>query len=77
MIILDTNVLSEQLRPNPSQTVMAWAATVPSSELFTRMLTTPKSRQPLMSLKEKVIVCCGAEPAVGLTPWQTIVAGNN
>jgi predicted nucleic acid-binding protein len=39
MIILDTNVLSEQMRPKPSQVVMTWAATVPSRELFTTTIS--------------------------------------
>ena len=48
MIILDTNVLSEQMKPNPSPAVMAWAATVPSSELFT---TTISEAEMLIGLK--------------------------
>ena len=39
MIILDTNVLSEQIKPSPSHSVMTWAARVPSSELFTTTIT--------------------------------------
>ena len=39
MIILDTNVLSEQIKPEPSLVVMTWAATVPSSELFTTTIS--------------------------------------
>jgi len=34
MIILDTNVLSEQTRPNPSEAVLNWAASIPLSQLF-------------------------------------------
>lgn len=35
MIILDTNVLSEILRPNPNERVLAWMATQPRPALFT------------------------------------------
>ena len=35
MIVLDTNVLSECLRPAPDARVMAWMAAQPSGSLFT------------------------------------------
>lgn len=35
MIVLDTNVLSELMRTNPSPRVMAWAASVPNDAVFT------------------------------------------
>ena len=35
MIVLDTNVLSELLRPSPEPTVLAWLAEQPSASLFT------------------------------------------
>lgn len=35
MIILDTNVLSETVKPTPSPAVMAWLSTQPVEELFT------------------------------------------
>ncbi len=39
MIILDTNVLSEQIKLEPSQSVLKWAATVPSGELYTTTIS--------------------------------------
>ena len=35
MIILDTNVLSESIRPMPDKQVVAWMAAQPASSLFT------------------------------------------
>ena len=34
MIILDTNLVSETLRPQPDQAVAQWMASIPNSELF-------------------------------------------
>jgi toxin FitB len=39
MIILDTNVLSELMRPTPSPQVVAWVAKQPATELFTTSIT--------------------------------------
>jgi len=39
MIILDTNVLSELMRPKPSLRVAAWLAKQPAAELFTTSIT--------------------------------------
>jgi predicted nucleic acid-binding protein len=39
MIILDTNVLSELMRPKPSPWVVAWVARQPAAELFTTSIT--------------------------------------
>jgi hypothetical protein len=39
MIILDTNVLSELMRPAPSPRVVAWVAKQPATELFTTSIT--------------------------------------
>lgn len=39
MILLDTNVLSEILRPVPSPDVMAWLASQPATALFTSTIT--------------------------------------
>jgi len=39
MIILDTNVLSELMRPTPSLSVVNWVAKYPFSELFTTSIT--------------------------------------
>jgi predicted nucleic acid-binding protein len=35
MIVLDTNVISELMRPEPSPTVAAWIANQPNSSLYT------------------------------------------
>jgi hypothetical protein len=39
MIVLDTNVLSELMRPKPSARVVAWVAKQPAVELFTTAVT--------------------------------------
>lgn len=39
MIILDTNVLSELMRPRPSPRVSGWVAKQPATELFTTSIT--------------------------------------
>jgi toxin FitB len=39
MIVLDTNVLSEILRPTPDDPVLAWLAGQPRSSLFTTTIT--------------------------------------
>jgi toxin FitB len=39
MIILDTNVLSELMRPQPSLGVVRWIARQPASELFTTSIS--------------------------------------
>jgi toxin FitB len=39
MIILDTNVLSELMRPKPSPRVAAWIAKQPGMDLFTTSIT--------------------------------------
>lgn len=39
MIVLDTNVLSELLRPQPNTRVMAWLAARPAASLFTTTVT--------------------------------------
>ncbi len=39
MIILDTNVLSELMRPTPFPRVVAWVAKQPARELFTTSIT--------------------------------------
>lgn len=39
MIVLDTNVLSETLRPVPAPAVMTWLANQPNTALFTTTIT--------------------------------------
>ena len=39
MIVLDTNVLSELMRPKPSARVVAWIAQQPPADLFTTAIT--------------------------------------
>jgi predicted nucleic acid-binding protein len=39
MIVLDTNVLSELMRPQPARTVEAWVAAQPAASLFTTAIT--------------------------------------
>jgi hypothetical protein len=39
LIVLDTNVLSELLRPEPAETVVEWVGAQPATRLFTTTLT--------------------------------------
>lgn len=39
MIVLDTNVLSELMRPSPDEGVVTWTAGHPSTRLFTTSIT--------------------------------------
>lgn len=39
MIVLDTNVLSELMRPEPTARVVAWIAQQPMADLFTTAIT--------------------------------------
>ncbi|MBZ5607963.1 MAG: type II toxin-antitoxin system VapC family toxin [Acidobacteriia bacterium] len=39
MIVLDTNVLSEAMRPSPDAEVLRWMAGQPASQLFTTTIT--------------------------------------
>jgi len=39
MIILDTNVLSESVRPHPNTDVLRWLASKPASSIFTTAIT--------------------------------------
>lgn len=39
MIVLDTNVLWETLRPQPDDSVLAWLATLPVASVFTTTIT--------------------------------------
>jgi toxin FitB len=68
MIVLDTNVLSELMRPEPSPRVTAWVAEQAATELFTTsiteaeifygiaLLTKSKRRERLMAAAEAVFV---------------------
>ncbi len=39
MIVLDTNVLSELMRPNPAERVVAWLAAQPAASVYTTSIT--------------------------------------
>jgi len=39
MILLDTNVISELMRPNPNPSVAEWVADLPAATLFTTSIT--------------------------------------
>ena len=47
MIVLDTNVLSEGLRPKPSQLVIEWLLSLADSEVFTTAVTEAEIRYGL------------------------------
>jgi predicted nucleic acid-binding protein len=50
MIILDTNVVSELMRPRPAPTVVAWLQRHPSRDLFTSAITVAEIRYGIARL---------------------------
>jgi toxin FitB len=50
MIILDTNVLSELMKPRPSAAVVAWVASQPAATLHTTSITQAEILHGLMLL---------------------------
>ena len=52
MILLDTNIVSELMRPAPSQAVMSWLAAQPAASLFISAGTEAELRYGVMLLPE-------------------------
>ena len=52
MIILDTNVLSELMRPSPAQSVLHWFAIQPVESLFTTSITQSEIYHGILLLPE-------------------------
>ncbi len=52
MILLDTNVVSELMRPAPAQGVMSWVAAQPPASLFLSTVTEAELRYGVMLLPE-------------------------
>jgi len=52
MILLDTNIVSELMRPAPAQTVMSWLAAQPAASLFISVVTEAELRYGVMLLPE-------------------------
>jgi len=52
MILLDTNIVSELMRPAPSQAVMSWLAAQPAASLFISAVTEAELRYGVMVLPE-------------------------
>lgn len=50
MIILDTNVLSELMRPRPTSAVVEWVASQPSSSLYATSITQAEILHGIMLL---------------------------
>jgi toxin FitB len=50
MIVLDTNVLSEFMRPRPAEKVVAWASDQPSHDLYTTTVTQAEILHGVLSL---------------------------
>ena len=50
MIVLDTNVLSEIMRPRPAATVMGWVAAQAAADLYTTSVTQAEILHGLMLL---------------------------
>ena len=52
MILLDTNIVSELMRPAPSHAVMSWLAAQPAASLFISAVTEAELRYGVMLLPE-------------------------
>ncbi len=52
MIVVDTNVISEMLRPAPDASVHAWAFATPSADLFTTSITLAEVRYGIERLPD-------------------------
>ncbi len=52
MILLDTNVVSELMRPKPAQEVLQWIAAQPLEQLYIASLTVAEIRRGLALLPE-------------------------
>jgi len=68
MIVLDTNVLSELIRPEPHQGVIEWVAQFQSSSLFTSAVTQAELLYGLELLpegKRRSLLEAGAEEMFG------------
>ncbi len=52
MIVLDTNVLSELMRPAPLANVVAWLAVQPAATLFISVITEAELRYGLALLPD-------------------------
>jgi hypothetical protein len=48
MILLDTNVLSELMRPTPEASVERWLADRPAVSVFTSAITEAELRYPIL-----------------------------
>lgn len=52
MIILDTNVVSELMRPEPDPTVLAWLHEQPGNDLYTTAITVAEIRYGIARLPD-------------------------
>lgn len=51
MIVLDTNVVSELMKPEPSDRVVRWAASQPATSVFTTSITQAEILHGIMLLR--------------------------
>jgi predicted nucleic acid-binding protein len=51
--LLDTNVISELVKPKPNIQVLAWFETIPNDEFYLSVLTLGKIRKGVESIKDK------------------------
>lgn len=52
MIVLDTNVVSELMRPEPASTVLAWLREQPGDDLYTTAITVAEIRYGIARLPD-------------------------
>ncbi|MBA3744531.1 type II toxin-antitoxin system VapC family toxin [Sporichthya sp.] len=85
MIVLDTNVLSELIRPNPSPAVLAWFDTQPADRLATTAVTAGEmfagverlsAGRRRRALSDAVTVLLGADFAGRVMPFDFAATGD-
>lgn len=75
MIVLDTNVVSELMRPTPSTTMLQWLAAQPDAELHTTTITLAEVRYGIARLPEgrrKARMHQNAEEAFAMFPEELL-----
>lgn len=75
MIVLDTNVVSELMRPTPAPPVVQWLATQPDADLHTTTITLAEIRYGIARLPEgrrKARMHTSAEEAFAMFPEELL-----
>ena len=75
MIVLDTNVVSELMRPEPTSNVLAWVREQPSNDLYTTAITIAEIRYSIARLaagRRRTTLAQAAGEVFGAFPDQVL-----